>query len=438
MGWRCYIIGNFLHLLLWAGAAGAAGAYPSCRILGDYSALKNLSADQIGKVRSEFKHDSRYDKVVNSGPIGNQGGWGGCWAFSLSTVFQGILKNRTNQKVDLNPQFLIAMQVATRALGDIEKYGKLHRQGEHLGYALALVRSYGLVPKNVWRPKVDITQREVGARFHFFVNVLVEKYQIAIKDVDDQIAAIQSKRRTLSARDQASVADLKTARREIIRNAKAEIMELITSFLGPLPENFKFRGKIFTPVEFANEYFDVNNAGILNLVLEVDRRETPPGWYPTRPREHIPRKNILEAKFSAEDIERVIVKEIDNGRPVWLCLNWEAAFINSATGIMSLNAFHSPFSEVAMDRRYRDVFASSYVHAVVIVGYKKGPDGRVLRFKVHNSWGRGLGDGGIYHMYRDYFEAFARSAAFVLPSDTLERLRPRGTKLKIERILRSF
>lgn len=48
-------------------------------------------------------------------------------------------------------------------------------------------------------------------------------------------------------------------------------------------------------------------------------------------------------------------------------------------------------------------------HAVDIVGADLDSNGRIIKLKIKNSWGTESGDGGFYHMYRDYFENFVTS-----------------------------
>lgn len=43
----------------------------------------------------------------------------------------------------------------------------------------------------------------------------------------------------------------------------------------------------------------------------------------------------------------------------------------------------------------------------MIVGYDlDAVTGKVIKYKIQNSWGQKSGDQGFYHMYADYFRAF--------------------------------
>jgi bleomycin hydrolase len=52
------------------------------------------------------------------------------------------------------------------------------------------------------------------------------------------------------------------------------------------------------------------------------------------------------------------------------------------------------------------------LHAVEIVGADLTPEGRVIKFKIKNSWGDERGDKGFFHMYQDYFRHFAQEVYF--------------------------
>ena len=44
-------------------------------------------------------------------------------------------------------------------------------------------------------------------------------------------------------------------------------------------------------------------------------------------------------------------------------------------------------------------------HAMLLTGYRRpDPKKPVVKFKVANSWGEAVGSGGIFHLYRDWFQ----------------------------------
>jgi bleomycin hydrolase len=50
----------------------------------------------------------------------------------------------------------------------------------------------------------------------------------------------------------------------------------------------------------------------------------------------------------------------------------------------------------------------------LIVGYQVDDlSGRVIKWKIQNSWGQSSGDSGYYHMYADYLKMYAWGFDFV-------------------------
>ena len=111
------------------------------------------------------------------------------------------------------------------------------------------------------------------------------------------------------------------------------------------------------------------------------------------------------------------MRSLRAGRPVGIFLNAALGHISrpddgqgpQSLGIMSVSGFAVPedarmagFSVLKGLQDFDDA-----QHVAVIVGADLGPDGRVVKFKLRNSWGADRGDRGFYHMYRDYFETFA-------------------------------
>jgi bleomycin hydrolase len=86
---------------------------------------------------------------------------------------------------------------------------------------------------------------------------------------------------------------------------------------------------------------------------------------------------------------------------------------------MSIDAFHVPDGAkplpISVRRHYN---LNGRGHAVQIVGYELDPStGKVLKWKIKNSWGVDSGDNGYYHMYRDYFRTFVTGIAYFSDAD---------------------
>jgi len=427
--------GQFKKLLFWpsliaicfifsAQVSSASIGRKSCEaILGNYEEISQLTHLQLSGVKKDFQHNTRYTREVKRGFIKDQCAWGGCWAFSLSSVLESNALSR-GKKIELDPRFLMALQIVTRGLQQVQRYGRQHSQAENLPYSLELAKTYGLVPKDVWIPRVDITQNDISSRFHFFVNHIVEKFQLAYFGYEAKLKSYQEKDvTTLSVEDLDTIKMYQVAQSKVLELAQNELMKLITTFMGPLPERFEYDGKIVTPVEFAHQNFELDKMGLLSVSPNIERAKVPEGFFSKKGGSpHNSKLSLVGVEATFEFMEKLIVKQIDKGHAVWTAINWQKAFVDTKTGIMSIGAFYNPFADTPIDRPYLDVFGEKSGHAVAIIGYELGPDGRVIKFKVQNSWGLNSGDAGIYHLYRDYFEAFILNISILLPEKKVQEI----------------
>jgi aminopeptidase C len=83
--------------------------------------------------------------------------------------------------------------------------------------------------------------------------------------------------------------------------------------------------------------------------------------------------------------------------------------MDTKLGILSLAAFHTPENFAVPPQPYRTEFGLDLggYHAVDIIGVDLDASGKIRKLKIRNSWGAASGDHGDYHMYMDYFKAYA-------------------------------
>jgi bleomycin hydrolase len=428
----------FVFLLL---PAFVSARERQCRaVFGDYDVIAKLSQKELSSVKPNFQHDEKYTKEIDVGDIKDQCSWGSCWAFSMTSELEGLARTMTGKKIKLDPEYTVALQVIMRGLQAVREYGHRPSQGEWLPYALMLAKKFGLVPVEAWHPRVDISSKAISSRVDFFIGEIVRKYQVEYVQLDAQLVELaqKTKGKKPSDSDVKRAKNLQAAQGKIMEAAQLELMSLLESLMGPLPESFVYEGRTMTPVEFANEYFQLDQTGLLQVEYNGPELPVPRGFYGTRDKSAVPRlENVLSGQVSMELMEKIVVNEIDQGRPVWLSVNWEDAFVDKKSGIMSIGAFHTPFDGKKLDRTYIDTFGPQAGHAVVIVGYDKDADGNIVKFKIHNSWGAKVGSMGFFHMYRDFFEAFANRLALLMPVERLKEVSKAKTPDELLAILKA-
>jgi bleomycin hydrolase len=337
------------------------------------------------------------DEVPDPIPIKDQCRYGSCWIYGSVARLERRLQACTGRYVPLSEPYLILQSLRERVQSALDHPGFIIKAGGKAPIADALVRDHGLVPQSVWHPRHPFEQLPLAQRLLYFLNARVAQYQLARLKVKDQPAA---------------VARLRAA-------AQTDLHDYLATFIGDPPARFAFGGREHTPQSFAREYL---GASPMKLV----------GWAP--PSEDLTelRHELKDAPTPAEEaaadfdadklvpltlrrvswprLERAVIAAIRAGRTVRLSYEHAREFRDETHGIYSLRAFPAPAGFAVPSRAYRKLTGmESPRHLVEIVGVDVSPaTGRVNRYKLRNSWGEDSGDKGYWHMYSDYFQAFAR------------------------------
>ncbi len=414
----------FSFLIANAAAPEIKPNYKSCApVLTKPENIAKLTTSEFGKLKKDFRLDTTYTKELARIPVKNQCNWGSCWAMTLTGAIETTLAQQHGAKVKLHPQYLVAMHIVTNAVAKISKYGSFYMQGDSQRDAINLIQKYGLVTAAAWKPKVDISNIKVSSRFNFYISHIVEQYQTAYKELENERAILEAKEAgSLTGVETEKLTDIIQAQQALMESAEAELMKLVTSVMGELPKTFKFEGEEVTPVQFANEILALGDVGLYRMKFK--RTPVKQVTETTQAPKVLPAPSTTKeftVMGDAEEVSNLIMNEIDNERPVVLALDWEKAFVDPKTGTMSIGAFHSPFQNFKINADYFAAFNQGG-HAVLVVGYKLGPDGKVIQFKILNSWGDEVGDGGYYHLHRDYFDVFGIATSSILPKSLLERI----------------
>jgi bleomycin hydrolase len=190
--------------------------------------------------------------------------------------------------------------------------------------------------------------------------------------------------------------------------AKKDLESIFDSYIGPLPHSFDFEGTHYaTPIEFAER----NLPEIQDTFTRVSlRREAlPEALDKIKPASG---SNTVVGTGDAvknlvvplNEIETIIIDALKQKKSVPISTEMAREFIDKESGIMSIAAFNTPKGFSPVPRSYRSAFnIQGGAHQMEIVGVDVDAAGRVIKYKIKNSWGDAAGDHGYYHMYSDYF-----------------------------------
>lgn len=358
--------------------------------------LRELSFDELSSVRADFIHSNHYSIEIPTPPIRNQCDYGSCWIHRGVAEIEQDMLTKGEEPIDISEQFLILHSLRERSLEALKRPGEIVKPGGTLNKADALIQRHGLIPASVWKPRVAFESSPLSNRLLDFLNARVAKYHWEVAETSDL-----------------------ERKRELLEVAQRDVLIMIESFSGPLPERFIFEGKEMTPIEWKNKQIGDQSRSWRKIA-------PPQKKLPNELKKLVQKSTLTTSKDATDDllpkttlteikgfdqIEKIIIDNLRKGRSIPISLEMAHSFIDKDEGIMSIDAFHVPEGFRPPPRAYRKAFdvrsrLLGTDHAMNIVGVDLDRSGKMIKFKVRNSHGEERGDRGFYHIYRDYFQEY--------------------------------
>lgn len=335
-------------------------------------------------------------KDIPCPPVENQYSSGTCWIFSGLSFFESEMMRLNKPLVNLSEMF-----VAWHAYN--EKAEKMIRMHGHTNFSPGgafhdvayVIKKYGIVPESVYS----------GLNYGENKHIHGEMDEV-LKDQVDGILKNKNKRLSI-----------------VWKNV---IDKTLSTYLGEIPDTFKYKGKEYTPKSFAKDYVGLN----MDDYVEVTSFTHHPYY----------QKFILEVpdnwlwgevyNVPLDEMMTIIDNSINNGYTVaWASDVSEKGFSSSKNGVavvpvadtlnmsktelekwdslpeskknLKLYSFDKPGKEMEISPEIRqkafDDYETTDDHGLQIVGTAKDQNG-TLYYKVKNSW-------GDYNKYNGFFFA---------------------------------
>jgi bleomycin hydrolase len=377
-----------LLVLTGVGPFTALQAYgaESCQgIFSQVFARGDLPENSFGTLKTNFNHNSNYKvEVRDQSEIKNQCGLGTChlhsWVSQLE--HQSILDG---YNIKISTHYLVAMHWLHSSLEKLESPYPLDNDvslGAGAYASRKLILTYGLIPDSAWTGSRDFQREPYSKRIEEYIKNITIRTKSQLKQETDP-----AKRRALTD------------------EGKKEIRAVFTNLVGEMPLSVTYDRSRFTPQMFLNTYFPELKQPMVQMTANSKRQDKTAvevnGSY-------------VSVKTNLDQIEKTARELLDKGLVIYASYEHNAQFVDNSTGIMSISAFNFPHAAAPLTRQMRNWFnANDSGHAVQIVGYDLNPKtGKVIKWKMKNSWGEAKGEGGYYHMYNDYFRSFIKSIVF--------------------------
>ncbi|MCI2068392.1 MAG: C1 family peptidase [Bacilli bacterium] len=392
-------------------------------------ALSQTKLSQV--VRSDDKaaeSDFIYSYNVKTLPVSNQKRSGRCWIFSASNLLREMIAKKTQMKMDdkiHNGNFEISQNY-------ISFYDKL----EKINYTLEGVISL-LDEKPDDRKLMFLLQNGVGdgGQWDMYVSI-VKKYGICPKsaykenaqsdETKDSNAVINTSIKKFAYDAQKLYKESGDLNK--VRVLKDEYMLKAYAFLvdcfGLPPTSFDFEyisndggykiERNLTPKSFFDKYI---GSEIDEYVSIINAPTKDKEYYQTYNIELLGNviggKKVTHLNLPMERFKELVVKQLKAGELVWFGSD-VSKFGNREEGVWDQAAFdyETPFDlelDFAKDGML-DYHDSMMNHAMVLTGFDE-KDGKIIRWKIENSWGEANGNKGFYQMSSAFFDHYVYQAA---------------------------
>ncbi len=335
-------------------------------------------------------------KVMLSTPVEDQNLTGTCWAFAGLSFLSSEMIRMGKPGVNFSEMFVVRQTYAEKGKKYVRLHGNLNfSEGGAFHDVTNVISNYGMVPEDAYKGLNYGEEKHV----HGEMDTVLKEYIDAVAENRNQ--------------------KLSTA----WYDAYTQILD---TYLGEVPEKFKYDGKIYTPLSFANSYMGLN----MNDYVEITSFTHHPFYS----------KFILEVpdnwswdemyNVPLPELEEIIDYSLNNGFTVaWAADVSEKGFLSGKQGVAVLPEVPEknmndaekarwealsekeqedelyklikpvPEKQVTQEMRQTafDNFQTTDDHGMHIIGIAKDKRGETF-YKVKNSWGN-------YNRFNGYFYA---------------------------------
>ena len=364
-----------------------------------------------------FRKDRhQFSLSLEQGKITNQKQTGRCWMFAaLNTMRFAVMKKLDLDTFELSQNYTLF-------------YDKLEKSNYFLESILdTLEEPTGgrIIAHLLMAPLND------GGQWDMFCN-LMEKYGAVPKDAMPETVPSSATREitgflTRKLREFACV--LRTGYQsgsslEELRSQKDAMMQTIYNMLcialGKPPKTFTlevrnkkkefFREEGLTGKEFFQKYIGWNLSDYVSLINAPTADKPYHKTYTVKLLGNVVEgRPVKYLNLPVEDLKKAAIAQMQDGQPVWFGCDVGKCSLREG-GVMDLDAIKAEDlfgTTFGMDKAQRlDYGESLMTHAMVFQGVDLDENGRPLRWRVENSWGKDAGQDGYYVMSDDWFTEY--------------------------------
>ena len=383
-------------------------------------AMNAVTANGIGKASTDIealkKNVHEYSVLLKTGEITSQNQSGRCWMFAaLNAMRFGLIKKYNLENFEFSQTYPLF-------------WDKLEKSNYFLENILATLdeeTGSRIVAFLLTAPLND------GGQFDMFAG-LVEKYGVVPKSampetVCSSATAEMDKYLTLKLREYACKLRGDYSRGEPLESLRAQkedmlstIYRMLTICLGFPPEKVDFivrdkdnnliREEGLSPQEFYEKYVGWDLRDYVSLI-NAPTGDKPYGQaYTVRFLGSVHEaRPVRYLNLPVDELKKAAIRQMQDGEPVWFGCDVGQRHVREL-GIMDTRSiavdklFGTGFPMTKEERL--DYGESLMTHAMVLQGVHLDAEGKPVRWRVENSWGKDKGKDGYYLMSDDWFSEY--------------------------------
>lgn len=355
--------------------------------------IKKLDGNESDSAKKKFEFKEKINLETTS--VKNQGKSGTCWSYSTNSFLESEMIRMGRTPVDLAEIFTARNVYTERADAYVRMHGEFsYGDGGACHDVINMYAKYGALPQSVYS----------GLNYGTDKNVFGEMQGI-LKSMLNVI--------------------VKNPNKKITPNWKNAFQGVLDAYLGPVPETFDYKGKLYTPKTFAQNVVGINPADYMEFssfsyqpYYEKTMLMVPDNWSLDK---------VYNVKF--DDIITIIDNALKNGYTVAWATDVSEKYFSWKNGVAYVpeqdwedmddsakkHIFDGPKKERKITEEARQAAFDNYTttddHGMHIVGVAEDQNGKEY-YMVKNSWGEKNDYKGYLYVTKAYVQY--KTTAFLL------------------------
>ncbi len=351
---------------------------------------------------------------VKTRGITNQQKSGRCWEFSALN----LLREYTAEKMNLRQfefsqnylSFYDKLEKCNNWLNMFIEHRDEDWHSDMLQYLLngisdgnvwdqpaGLIQKYGLVPKEVMG---ETWASNHTSEMNVLLNQMLKKDALILKDTpEDQTDTVKEK-------------------------MMAEIYRFECIMFGhPVKEfDYAYRDENdvyhkdyhLTPHSFYDKYVGIDLSQYVHIINEPTPYEPMHRVIESHDNGNMAEQNRRRLNLPWDEFEALLISQLKDNQPVWIGLD-AGAFINRKDGVWDQESYvYEPWlkKDMSFTKGERLMLKISLpTHNVLLTGVDFDEEGKPVRWKIENSWGKESGKDGFFTASEAYFKEYVYEAA---------------------------